>query len=50
MKKIIALFLALTMVLGLAACGQKEPEEEPTTDEHPGMRLPEGLSNSQISH
>ncbi|MBE6104262.1 MAG: BMP family ABC transporter substrate-binding protein [Erysipelotrichaceae bacterium] len=30
MKKIIALFLALTMVLGLAACGQKEPEEEPT--------------------
>ena len=25
MKKIIALFLALTMLLSLAACGKKEP-------------------------
>lgn len=33
MKKILALFLACTMVLGLAACGGKQKQEAPTTEE-----------------
>ena len=32
MKKFLALFLALIMVLGMAACGAKAPAEEPKAE------------------
>jgi len=32
MKKLIALMLALLMLVGMVACGAKEPAEEPATD------------------
>ena len=40
MKKLLALAMALTLCLGLAACGGTPPMKTPLRLRHPAKRLP----------
>ena len=48
MKKLLALLLALVMVIGLFACGKKDPAtEQPETPENPEVpETPENPDNN----
>lgn len=41
MKKIVALLLALSLVLSFAACGQKDPVDEPVSNNDPIIEEPQ---------
>ena len=48
MKKTLALFLAVVMVLGLAACGAKNPEDPAATEATDELFI--GYVISDMSH